>query len=238
MFTNYIFNMYGTLVDLQFDETNNELWRQLALFFSYNKARYFSSELKTAYFREVEQIIWQNKLTDFPDVDVRNAFFRLYRNKGITPSDELVIHTARLFRSLSTQDIGLYDNAEELLKFLKSKNNKLFILSNGQRAFSIPELEYLGIDQYFDGMYFSSDIFVSKPDQKIFTHLFKQEKLDPSACVMIGNDISADIMGANLVGMKAVFFNSNHYEDSAEDPGTDLIINDRDLLRVKKLTGL
>lgn len=238
MFKNYIFDMYGTLVDLRFNETDTKMWQQMALFFSYNHARYFSEELKKSYFREVEKDIWNNKLSDFPDVDIEETFRRLYRSKGCQPSEALITHTARLFRALSTLDIGLYDNAAELLKILKQAGKRLYILSNAQRTFSMPELEYLGIDHYFDGIVFSSDLKVCKPDQKIFTHLLESENLRAAESVMIGNDHQTDILGASLVGMATIYFHSNHSGDLPADPGTDLVINNGNLLQVASLTGM
>ena len=49
---NYIFDLYGTLVDIHTDEGKEELWEKLALFYGYYNARYEAKELEKR-FREL-----------------------------------------------------------------------------------------------------------------------------------------------------------------------------------------
>ena len=46
MFKNYIFDLYGTLVDINTNEDSLILWEKLSLFYSYQEANYSSNELK------------------------------------------------------------------------------------------------------------------------------------------------------------------------------------------------
>ena len=61
-----------------------------------------------------------------------------------------------------------YDGVIELLDLLKKKNKKIYLLSNAQRIFTLYEMNILGIHKYFDGIYFSSDYNVCKPDNLTF----------------------------------------------------------------------
>ena len=52
MYENYIFDLYGTLVDINTNEEKRRLWEKLALFYGYNGAAYKPKELKRAYLKK------------------------------------------------------------------------------------------------------------------------------------------------------------------------------------------
>ena len=45
-YDNYIFDLYGTLVDIHTEENDPLVWKKLALFYGYYDADYSSEELK------------------------------------------------------------------------------------------------------------------------------------------------------------------------------------------------
>ena len=50
MFQNYIFDLYGTLIDINTNEWNIGLWKKMAEFYGFYGAEYTPKELKEAYF--------------------------------------------------------------------------------------------------------------------------------------------------------------------------------------------
>lgn len=54
MYQTYIFDLYGTLVDIHTDETKIEVWEKMALFYGYYGAFYTAEELRQTY-RELTQ---------------------------------------------------------------------------------------------------------------------------------------------------------------------------------------
>ena len=55
MYKNYIFDLYGTLVDIHTDEESPLLWEKMADFYSVYGADYEPGELRKAYLRMVEE---------------------------------------------------------------------------------------------------------------------------------------------------------------------------------------
>ena len=49
MIENYIFDLYGTLVDIRTDESTSSFWRRMALFLSLQSAAYGPEELRLSY---------------------------------------------------------------------------------------------------------------------------------------------------------------------------------------------
>ena len=78
MYTNYIFDLYGTLVDINTDEDNIELWYKLSLFYSFKGALYTSNELKNSYKKLVKANLSSVTNTKYPDFPLENIFSKLY----------------------------------------------------------------------------------------------------------------------------------------------------------------
>ena len=209
MYTNYIFDIYGTLIDIQTDESSPLLWEKLAAFYSFKGALYTASELKEAYEHKVS--LERAKITNtlYPDFPLEPVFKSLYEDKGVTVSTDTVIDTAQFFRVLSTKYIKLYDGVITFLDELKKRGKKLYVLSNAQRVFTYYEMQLLGIVDYFDAIYFSADYGVCKPDSQFYNTLIKDLNLDIKKSIMIGNDFICDIKGAHEVGLDSLYMHSN-----------------------------
>ena len=65
-YDNYIFDLYGTLVDIHTEENDPLVWKKLALFYGYYDADYSSEELKERYSILIEfKYIKKEVLLDF-----------------------------------------------------------------------------------------------------------------------------------------------------------------------------
>ncbi|MBQ9742371.1 MAG: HAD family hydrolase [Ruminococcus sp.] len=209
MFKNYIFDLYGTLIDIRTDESSPELWEKMVLYYGYKGANYTPAELQLKYKEYCSAEITATKKA-YPDhqhvdIDLTRVFTRLYENKGITVSLECAQQTAQTFRCLSTEFIKLYKGVKDLMDTLKAKGKKIFLLSNAQHDFTVPELKMLGLYDYFDDIIISSDVFCKKPDPHMFDFIFGPHKLKKEETVMIGNDFLADIKCAYDYGIKSLY---------------------------------
>ena len=209
MYTNYIFDLYGTLIDINTDEESQDFWYKLSLFYSFKGALYDAQELKESYRTLVKLNLDNLNNSKYPDFPLENVFYKLYTNKNIIPSDELITDTAHFFRISSIKYIKLYDNVIELLELLKKKGKKIYLLSNAQRIFTLYEMKLLGIEKYFDDILFSADYKMCKPDPKFYNTLINKHNLNIKNSIMIGNDPICDIEGASNVGLDSLYLHSN-----------------------------
>ena len=207
MIQSYIFDLYGTLVDIRTDETMPLLWKRMALLLSLQGAPYGPEELRSAYRLAVEEQI-DRRAAERPQVprahvepEILNVFRSLYEDKGVLPREDRLMDTALYFRTLSMRHLRLYPGAREVLEALRRKGKGVYLLSNAQAAFTMPELRKLGLVPCFDGVVLSSDAGVKKPDAAIFDCILSRYGLDPKECLMIGNDAEADMLGAVRAGM-------------------------------------
>ena len=198
---NFLFDLYGTLVDIWTDETRPELWRVMASFYSMKGASYSSGEFSSVYRRICEERSAPEK-----EIDLYEVFRDLFTLREILPSRTEVSDAAMVFRSASIVEIGLFDGAEEVLRELRRRGKKVYLFSNAQECFTVPELKRLGIYGLFDGIRISSKIGYCKPSLSFYRKALG--RLDPNASVMIGNDEFADVRGAVNAGIDACYIQS------------------------------
>ena len=237
LYQNYIFDLYGTLVDIRTDEKQHVLWNKMSLFYGYHGAEYAPEELKASYdvlvsakeknagHKELKPEDAEHERLyaheSYPEIPIEEVFRELYTNRGIEPSKELVIHTGQMFRVLSTHHIRLYAGAKELLQQLHERRRGVYLLSNAQRIFTEQELRYLQIDGFFDGILISSDYGVKNPDERFFRILLEKYRIEPENALMIGNDLDSDIAGAKRAGMDTFYIHSGISPKSSRPSDAD-----------------
>ncbi|MCD7745572.1 MAG: HAD family hydrolase [Lachnospiraceae bacterium] len=218
-YDNYIFDLYGTLVDIHTEEDFPLLWEKMSLFCGYYGARYLPDELKQAWNQMAQTLLRRKDLIEasgrsnsyeaFPEIDLRLVIRELYAQKGVPASPELIVHTGQFFRVLSTEYIRLYEGTVEMLSSLRASGKKLWLLSNAQRIFTEYELHLLDIGHCFDGILISSDFGVGKPNPRFFQELVIKYGVDFKRSLFIGNDAVNDIGGAQAVGLDTFYVHSN-----------------------------
>lgn len=223
MYQNFIFDLYGTLVDIRTDEYSLNFWRKAVSVFAQGKASYSPSELMRRYHQYVRFAQLREKLRHptykYLDIDLIEVFRRLYADKDVKADVDLLRDTAKRFRKASTEKLGLYDGVIDLLESLKAAGKKIFLLSNAQESFTLPEMEELDILRYFDGILISSQEKVSKPQKAFFDRLIERYDLDRAECLMIGNDKNSDMLGAKGAGIDGLYIHqeiSPPVEDESE----------------------
>lgn len=215
----YVFDLYGTLVDIHTEEGDRILWEKLALFYGYYDALYDWEELKNAYENKVRGKEQKLKMTleedphysheASPEIEITEVFAELYREKGVEADEALAVQTGQFFRVLSTEYVRVYPGTEEMLAGLKQAGKKVYLLSNAQRIFTEYEMHVLGIAKYFDDIFISSDFQTKKPDKRFYDALISKHQIDVSRALFVGNDSKTDIAGARSVDMDTFYVYSN-----------------------------
>ena len=221
-YTDLVFDLYGTLVDIHTEETDL-VWEKTAIFFGFCGAHYTTEELQAAFrriLREKEAKAGQS-YEMFPDIPFEEVMAQLLMEKGITENTgPLGIQAAQLFRISSIEYIKLYPHVLTALATLREKGYRLWLLSNAQAIFTAYELRHLGLGEQFDGVYLSSDYRCRKPDIRFFRALGDDHNLTPARCLFIGNDRNTDIAGAQNAGMATLYMHTEltPWDQAEADP--------------------
>ena len=210
-YTDLVFDLYGTLVDIHTEE-DDRVWEKTAFYFGFYGAGYTGPELKAAFqnaMRAREAKAGQS-YECFPDLPFEETMADLFRAKGVVENaDSLGINAAQLFRISSLDYIRLYPHALEALAKLRKAGYRLWLLSNAQAIFTAYELRLLGLGEQLDGIYLSSNYKCRKPDLRFYQALIDERHLDVSKTMMIGNDRQTDIAGAKAAGMATLYMHTD-----------------------------
>lgn len=221
-YTDLIFDLYGTLVDIHTEE-DALVWEKTALYFSYYGAHYTPEALQKAFEAQIKSRKAQagQSYECFPDIPFEEIMTCLFEEKGVTENAVVLgIQAAQLFRIASTEYIRPYPGVLESLSALRKAGFRLWLLSNAQAVFTEYELRHLGLTDVFDGIYISSTFGFRKPDRRFFEALLCEQNLDREKCLMIGNDRQTDILGAKNSGLATLYMHTNLTppEQSCADP--------------------
>ena len=214
-YQNYLFDLYGTLVDIHTDEDSPAAWEALARFYGYYGARYAPAGLQAAYQAEVDrqtagkQGLRRDSHEAHPEIELAGVFQALFQAKGVPADRALAVHAGQFFRAMTTTRLRLYDGVPAMLAMLRARGGRLYLLSNAQAIFTTCELRALGLDGAFDGVYLSSDCGCKKPDPRFFRLLLEGRGLDPAASIMVGNDPVCDVAGGKGAGLSTLYVHSN-----------------------------
>jgi putative hydrolase of the HAD superfamily len=96
-----------------------------------------------------------------------------------------------------------YDDAADCLRDLNGM--PLGIISNGARDQQTGKLERAGLLQHFSVLVFSEDVAIGKPAALIFEEACRLAGENPSQCVHVGDDLTADIAGGLNAGLRVVW---------------------------------
>ena len=107
-----------------------------------------------------------------------------------------------------TTDLGwlAYPHVPDVLDYLASKGKRLGVISNWDPS-AKPILAGLGILNCFEAVIISSEVGVSKPDERIFRIALEKTGIAPGRCLYVGDNYYDDAVGASAVGMKSLIIN-------------------------------
>ncbi len=110
---------------------------------------------------------------------------------------------------------NLFPNAHETLAYLKDKYT-LHLISNGFKEACEKKLEHSKLAPYFNTIVISEIVGINKPDPRIFEHSLRNGQAQREQAVMIGDNIDADVRGAQNAGIEAIFFNPLEVEKPSD----------------------
>lgn len=116
-----------------------------------------------------------------------------------------------------SEEGDLMDGALDILQFLKGKY-RLYVVSNGTLICQQGRMKNTGITNFFETHFISQQIGYEKPQKEFFDHCFKNiPDFKKEETIIVGDSISADIIGGKNAGIKTVWFNTKKEFSSLPD---------------------
>lgn len=176
---------------------------------SKNTAEVFGISLPENYtevFHKVNDELWTEfEYGNIEKTDIYKMRFRkIFDTLGI-PADSDSFEEN--FRKEMRETAETVDGAFEIMKYLSSKY-PVYSASNASRHQQEIRLKKANLDCFLSGMFNSEEIGFQKPAKEFFYACTSElYPLRPEEIVMIGDNITADIIGAKNFGLKAIWFN-------------------------------
>lgn len=221
----FLFDLYGTLVDIRTDEESARFWNEIASVLGASDA----PKIKARYLALCREAVRGKD----EEADLTRVFEKLLHESGGGDAASF----AHRFRAASLQRLKLFDGAAEILDGLRLRGAKLYLLSNAQACFTRRELDGLGLTEKFDGILLSSEAGWKKPSEKFFEAAFEKFSLSPAECVYVGNDLRDDVSGAHRAGMRTVYIETEQSGTYGEAIVPDVAVKNHRQLKEILLGG-
>ncbi len=207
-----LFDVNGTLIDIETDEGSEEIYRAIGHFLIYQGIILHRWELRDLYF-EIMQQQRKNSPEIYPEWDAVEIWREIVRRKASAytrtlPEEQLAQlprFLAELHRGIARKRLRLFPQVRESLDQLRP-DYRMAIVSNAQSAYAVAELHAVGLQAYFDAIIISGDYGYCKPDIRLFQHALDALHVQSEQALFICNDLYNDVIGARQIGMKTIFF--------------------------------
>lgn len=196
-----IFDLDNTLCD-----TIGSIPKSMKICFKYLWNYY--PQISFESFIEKEEEVFQRLAVErkIPVYSMRALYWHeIFKELKIPTNPILIKELILLYTDQLAKNVELFDGILDLLNFLKNKNIKMAILSNGDYLTKASMMQYLNIINYFDAIVSSDMTQIDKPNPKAFEYVIDIFSISPKEALMVGDEKTNDIEGALNVGITPVY---------------------------------
>ncbi len=199
------FDLDNTLWD--FDKSSEEVLIELYDKYKLGDLGVESFELFHSKYKERNTMMWeQYRLGKIGKAELRDQRFSLtFWDMGLD-AEIAPPELADEYLKLSPLRNNLFPHAHEVLSYLQKKY-LLHIITNGFEEAQHIKIAASKLTSYFKEIIISEHTGYKKPDIKIFEYSAEKAKTIPEECLMIGDGLDIDILGAAAAGWDTVYFN-------------------------------
>ena len=131
------------------------------------------------------------------------------------PEPTLIDAMARRYTALRDGAVTPFRGAITALERLRGNGVKLGLLTNGSTEKQWAKIHQFGLAGFFDHIQVEGDLGFGKPDARAFRHALSALDVRPEEAWMVGDNLLADIQGAQRVGIFGVWIDAH---ESGLDP--------------------
>ena len=207
-----LFDVNGTLIDIETDECMEEAYRAVSHFLTYQGIRMRRGEVRDLYFQIMKEQ-FAAKTEKYPEFDVvavwREVLHRCATDytRSLRPEKlaQMPLFLAEIQRGISRKRLVAFPQTQEILAQLKT-HHRLGVVSDAQSVYGLSELRAVGLADHFAAIIISGDYGYRKPDARLFQEALTELQVRPEEAIFVGNDRFRDVLGARQVGMKTILF--------------------------------
>nr|XP_046258007.1 N-acylneuraminate-9-phosphatase [Scatophagus argus] len=127
---------------------------------------------------------------------------------GSCATPHLAAQCYYLWKNTRLEVLTLSPEICDLLKQLH-RTYKLLLLTNGESQIQREKVKAVGCEEFFDAIVIGGEHAEQKPFLSIFTLCFRMLEVEAQDCVMVGDSLDTDILGAFNAGVRATVWISS-----------------------------
>ena len=123
---------------------------------------------------------------------------------------------ADFIRTMSVNGVPMPGALEFVRKLRKEiPGARIYIASNGATINAQGRMASTGLDKLIEHLYISEDIGVNKPEKEFYDICLEGIGEPKETCIMVGDSLSSDMLGAKNAGLASVWFMPSGDVDAA-----------------------
>jgi len=199
---NFLFDLDQTLLNFHASERKalEIVLTANGIVYTDEVCRYFEELNKLLWLKLEKQEITRQELFETRFNDVLSRYGKKGKLNALKVNDEFINTMAK--------NGVLMDGALEFVKKIKTeiKDSRIYIVSNGATVNAEGRIKTTGLEKYIDKLFISEAMGVAKPAVEFFDIVFNQIKEPKESCIMIGDSLTSDMLGAKNAGLNSIWF--------------------------------
>lgn len=198
--------MDGTI--LNYEVKPEEAWKE-ACRIPAERTRLFETERLLSSIDEIREWYWSDperlragRLNLF---EARKTIVRMALEKIGRTNEGIVDEVATIYWHLREGSVRFPQDTEETLREIGNKGIKLGLLTNGAADIQRAKIRKFGLAKHFSLCLIEGEVGYGKPDPKIYETALGKLQVKTEKTWMIGDDLIADIDGAQRVGIFSIW---------------------------------
>jgi HAD superfamily hydrolase (TIGR01662 family) len=170
------------------------------------KAGYPLAENAYGDFKTIFDLYYHRRTNTLKEETTVQLLRELMKKQGASPPDPVLFAAMEAMYTVTQKNWYVEEDAAQTLEALKGMGYRLGIISNASDDENVQELVDKGqLRPHFEFILSSAACGIRKPDAHIFQLALEHFKVSPEKTAMIGDTLSADILGANQLGIYSIW---------------------------------
>jgi HAD superfamily hydrolase (TIGR01549 family) len=135
----------------------------------------------------------------------RTILAQAFERLGLSPESELVREVADAYSSEREARVTPFPGAIDALARLRRRGHRLGLLTNGGARLQRAKIDCYDLGRFFDAVRIEGEVGIGKPTAAAFAGALAALGASGEPAAMIGDDLAADVAGAQGAGLLAVW---------------------------------
>jgi len=147
--------------------------------------------------------------------------------------DSLATQVSHDYARIKREHLRPFDDAFSTIESVRAAGLRVGLITNGPAETGRDKIDRFGFGRYMDVIVIEGEFGRGKPDPAVFNHALRSVGAEPSEAWHVGDDLTADVGGAQAAGIHAVWIHRDRLALGPDSP----VKPDRIIAHLHELLG-